>query len=300
MATFSNFFPAIPAPKFYCQICDYKTCRKSNYEEHLLTTKHKKASFGNLCQPFSSKNQQFSQFQCQNCHKEYKDKSGLWRHKKKCFKTNIEIQKDETHDKDQLIMMLIKDNSELKHMMMEVIKNGTHNTTNNTNSHNKAFNLNFFLNETCKNAMNIMDFVDSIKLQLSDLERVGEFGFVDGISNIIVQNLKALDVTERPIHCTDKKREVLYVKDENKWEKDEEKTKMKKAIKRVANKNIRLLPAFKEKYPDCIKSTSNHSDQYNKMIIESMDTDGENENKIISKISKEVIVQKDTDLPITI
>jgi len=292
MSTFSNFFPAKTVPKFYCKICDYSTVRKSNYDEHLLTAKHKKTTVSNLCQPSSSKNQQFTKFQCQNCNKEYKDKSGLWRHNKKCLKQNIEIQKD---DKDDLIMMLIKDNSELKNMMMKVIENGTHNTTTttHTNSHNKAFNLNFFLNETCKNAMNIMDFVDSIKLQLSDLERVGEFGFVDGISNIIVQNLKELDVSERPIHCTDKKREVLYVKDENKWEKDEEKTKIKKAIKRVANKNIRLLPAFKEKYPDCNTSTSKQSDKYNKIIVESMDTDGENENRIIKNISKEV-----TDLTI--
>ena len=116
----------------------------------------------------------------------------------------------------------------------------------------------------------------------------------DGISNIIVKNLKELDITERPIHCTDKKREVLYVKDENKWEKDEEKNKIKKAIKRVANKNIRLLPKFKDKYPDCNKSASNYSDQYNKIIVESMDTDGENENKIITKISKEVMVEKNS------
>jgi len=234
---------------------------------------------------------------CLNCNKKFNDRAGLWRHKKKCLETNIEIPKDENQDKDKLIMMLIKQNSELiketsefKNMMMKVIENGTHNTT---NSHNKAFNLNFFLNETCKDAMNIMDFVDSIKLQLSDLEKVGEIGFVDGISNIIVKNLKALDVTERPIHCTDKKREVLYIKDENKWEKDEEKNKIKKAIKRVANKNIRLLPFFKEKYPDCNKSTSNHSDKYNKIIVESMDTDGDNENKIIQKITREVIVEKD-------
>jgi hypothetical protein len=309
MSTFSNFFPANPASKFYCDICDYNTSRKCNYDEHLLTAKHKKSIIGNLCQSISSKNQQSTKFMCLKCNKEYKDNSGLWRHKKKCSNTNVEIQKD---DKDELIMMLIKDNSELKNMMMEVIKNdkseltnmimeviknGTHNTSNtnsHNNSHNKAFNLNFFLNETCKDAMNIMDFVDSIKLQLSDLERVGEFGFVDGISNIIVQNLKALDVTERPIHCTDKKREVLYVKDENKWEKDEDKNKIKKAIKRVANKNIRLLPAFKQKYPDCNKSASIHSDQYNKMIVESMDTDGENENKIITNISKQVLVEKET------
>ena len=239
-----------------------------------------------------------SKLTCQKCNKKYKDKSGLWRHKQKCSE-----KQNETLDKE-IIMMLIKDNSEVKTMMMEqqslmmeVIKNGTHNTTNtHTNSHNKAFNLNFFLNETCKDAMNIMDFVDSIKLQLTDLERVGEFGFVDGISNIIIKNLKELDVTERPIHCTDKKREVLYIKDEDKWVKDDEKNKMKKAIKKVANKNIRLLPSFKEKYPDCNKSTSNHSDKYNKIIVESMDTDGDNENKIITKITQSVMVQKNAEL----
>jgi hypothetical protein len=296
MSTFSNFFSANSAPKFYCKKCDYGTSKKSSYDSHTLSAKHNKSTFSNLCQPISSKNEQ-SKFTCQKCNKEYKDKSGLWRHKQKCSETNIENKTDDTLDKDKIIMTLIKDNSDFKSLMMEVIKNGTHNTTNtHTNSHNKAFNLNFFLNEKCKDAMNIMDFVDSIKLQLCDLERVGEFGFVDGISNIIIKNLKELDVTERPIHCTDKKREVLYVKDEDKWVKDDEKNKMKKAIKRVANKNIRLLPSFKEKYPDCNSSTSNHSDKYNKIIVESMDTDADNENKIITKITHSVMVQKDAEL----
>jgi hypothetical protein len=297
MSTFSNFFSANSAPKFYCKKCDYGTSKKSSYDSHKLSAKHNKSTFSNLCQPKFCQIMP-SKFTCQKCNKEYKDKSGLWRHKQKCSD-----KQNETIDKE-IIMTLIKDNSEVKTMMMEqqslmmqVIKNGTHNTT---NSHNKAFNLNFFLNETCKDAMNIMDFVDSIKLQLCDLERVGEFGFVDGISNIIIKNLKELDVTERPIHCTDKKREVLYVKDENKWEKDEEKNKMKKVIKRVANKNIRLLPSFKEKYPDCNKSASNNSDKYNKIIVESMDTDGENENKIIANISKSVIVEKDALTLLTI
>ena len=130
------------------------------------------------------------------------------------------------------MLALIQDSSELKNMIMEVLKNGTHNTnTTHTNSHNKAFNLNFFLNETCKDAMNIMEFVDSIKLQLSDLERVGELGYVEGISNIIVKNLKDLDVTQRPVHCTDKKRETMYIIDENTWEKDEERLKLQKKKK---------------------------------------------------------------------
>jgi hypothetical protein len=239
------------------------------------------------------------------CGKAYKERSGLWRHKQKCDVDSITEYNEqdcsnsnkETSDKD-LIMLLIKENSELKNMMMKVIENGTHNTTNNTNtnSHNKAFNLNFFLNETCKDAMNIMDFVDSIKLQLSDLEKVGELGYVEGISNIIVKNLNELDVSQRPVHCTDKKRETMYIRDENKWEKDESNSKIKKAIKRVASKNQRLLPKFKEAHPDCGTYHSKYSDQYNKIIIESVggsgDNDAEKEEKIIRNISKNVIVEK--------
>jgi hypothetical protein len=145
--------------------------------------------------------------------------------------------------------------------------------------------------------MNITEFVESIKLQLSDLERVGELGYVEGISNIIVKNLKDLDVTQRPVHCTDKKRETMYVKDENTWEKDEEQKKMHKLVRKVADKNARMLPKFKEAHPDCLKSTSRYSDQYNKIIMEAMggrgDNDFEKEEKIIKKVSKEVVVEKE-------
>jgi hypothetical protein len=145
--------------------------------------------------------------------------------------------------------------------------------------------------------MNIMDFVNSIQLQLSDLEKVGELGYVEGISNIITTNLKALDVTQRPVHCTDTKREVIYIKDEDKWEKEnEEKKKIRKAIKRVASKNLNLLPKFKEVYPECSKSSSKYSDQYNKIIVESCggpgDNDIEKEDKIIKNISKMVTIDK--------
>ena len=177
------------------------------------------------------------------------------------------------------------------------MNNTINQTNNNNNSHNKTFNLQFFLNETCKDAMNIMDFVDSIKLQLSDLERVGELGYVEGISNIIVKNLKGLDVTQRHVHCTDKKRETMYIKDEDKWEKDDEQKKMHKMVRRVADKNARMLPKFKEAHPDCLKSSSRYSDQYNKIIMEAMggrgDNDFEKEEKIIKRVSKEVIVDKD-------
>jgi hypothetical protein len=185
---------------------------------------------------------------------------------------------------------------------MEMLKGSTTINNNNTNSHNtncnnKAFNLNVFLNETCKNAMNITDFVDSIQVQLKDLERFGEVGYVEGISNIITSNLKELDVTERPVHCTDQKRETIYIKDDNKWEKeDDNKTKLRKVIKRIESKNFKLLPAYREKYPGCQSASSRFSDRYNKMMVEVMggtgDNDLEKQDKIIRNISKNVVVDK--------
>jgi hypothetical protein len=281
------------APNFYCEICDYNTSKKSSFVKHLATDKHKNSK---MVVNGSEKLLKVAQYKCW-CGKMYKYDTGYYRHKKSCFEPelcqNIITDKDDPLDKD-LIMMLVKQNSEL----LEVIKNGTNNTNTNNiiNSHNKTFNLQFFLNETCKDAMNITDFVDSIKLQISDLEKVGELGYVEGISNIIVKNLKELDITQRPVHCTDKKRDTLYIKDENKWEKDEEKKKMHKVIKKVADKNARLLPKFKEAHPDCSKSASRFSDQYNKIIVESMggpgDNDFEKEEKIIKRITKEIIVEK--------
>jgi Txe/YoeB family toxin of Txe-Axe toxin-antitoxin module len=308
---FSNEILPNFCSKFYCEKCDYGTSKKSSYVDHLMSAKHKKSMFSNEVLPkFCSK------YVCNICCKEYKDNSGLWRHKKKCKieehtqnkscnknenegETENEVKNtNEPTDKD-LIMLLIKENSELKSMMMEVIKNGTTQNSNNvitTNSNNKAFNLNFFLNETCKDAINITDFVESIKLQLSDLERVGELGYVEGISNIIVKNLKELDVTQRPVHCTDKKRETIYVKDENKWEKDDENKKMHKMVRKVQDKNFKMIQKFKEKYPDYNKAASKHSDTYNNIIIESMggrgDNDFEKEERIIKKVSKEVVVEK--------
>jgi hypothetical protein len=191
-----------------------------------------------------------------------------------------------------------KQNQELTSKVFDLYKNGTiNNTLINNNSNNKTFNLNLFLNETCKDAMNIKDFINSVKLQLSDLEKVGEIGYIDGISNIIIKNLKELDITKRPVHCTDKKREVLYIKDEDKWEKeDDQNIKIRSVIKQVAFKNTKLLTKFREKHPDCGKSESKYSDKYNKLIIEAMggrgDDDSEKENKIIQKIAKEVVIVK--------
>jgi hypothetical protein len=238
------------------------------------------------------------------CGKKYSHRQCLSVHKKKCNnssenKDNSKEDDDNNNNTEKLVEYLMKENSELKQMIIDVCKNvNVSNSFNNTsNSHNKTFNLNVFLNETCKDAMNIMDFVESIKLQLSDLESIGRLGFVEGISNIIATNLKALDVTQRPVHCADNKREVLYVKDDNKWEKeDDEKKRIRKAIKRIATKNLCLLPKFKEAHPDCNRSSSKYSDQYNKIVIEACggrgDNDLEKEDKIIRNIAKLVTIDK--------
>jgi len=302
---------------YECNFCYFITCKRTDHDRHILTQKHKNNV---LTTDNNAKNEKL--FICKICEKKYNDRAGLWRHKKICIdeKANNEchtnnnvisnnnltsINNEITNNKDELIIMLVKQNSELiketadfKSMMMEVIKNGTHNTN---NSNNKTFNLQFFLNETCKDAMNIMDFVDSVKLQLSDLENVGKLGFVDGISSIITKNLNNLEIQKRPIHCTDSKREIMYVKDEGKWyndskEEEQENKKLKKAIKHIANKNAKLLSEFKAKYPDCIYSDSKKSDQYNKIILEAFggySENLENENKIIKKIAKEVTIKRD-------
>jgi hypothetical protein len=250
-------------------------------------------------------------YKCQNCSKEFNDRAGLWRHKKKCVEKENEKELEtndlnEQNDSVELIKYLMKENSEFKQMiieqnkqMIEMSKNNSV-TNNNINSHNKSFNLNFFLNETCKDAMNIMDFVDSLKIQLSDLENVGKLGYIEGISKIIVKNLNSLDETKRPVHCTDTKREVMYVKDEDKWEKENEnKQKMRKVIKHVTHKNSKLLKEFKAKYPGCEKSSSKYSDQYDKLIIEAMggkgDNDAEKEDKIIRNIAKTVTIDKNVE-----
>jgi hypothetical protein len=284
------------AKKFNCELCHYSTCKIFDYKKHLLTDKHKKREIdSNMIVNDSDLSQKIAKYYECECGRIYKYDSGYYRHKKAC-KQNIkysykqdEDKKPSGIDKDDLIISLLKQNSEL----LEIVKNGTHNTVNttHTNSHNKAFNLNFFLNETCKNAMNITDFVDSIKLQLTDLMEVGELGYVEGISKIIVKNLNNLDETVRPIHCTDKKRETMYIKDQGTWEKeDDNKTRLKKVINKVVDKNIRLLPQFREKYPEYRNSSSKISDVHDKLVIEVMETDNDKKDKIISNISKSTTI----------
>jgi len=299
-------------PKFLCEKCDFKCNAKGDWDRHIMRAKHLASVVGNDLEIKKLKKTYFC-----DCGKNFKTNSGLWKHEKVCNSKKIEntiitINQPPTNYKDEeIIDMLIndnkdlknmlieqmKENSELKNMMLKVIENGTHNTYNTNNSNNKTFNLQLFLNETCKDAMNIMDFVNSMEIDLDDLEKVGELGYVNGMTNIILKNLKALDVTKRPLHCTDAKREIMYIKDKDKWEKEtENKDKMKLALKYIMHKNAKMLNVFKEKYPDCIKSYSKRSDQYNKLVVEVLGGKGDNEpqhnEKIIRKIAREMTISK--------
>jgi len=295
--------------KYCCDICDYNTSKKSSYDKHLLTRKHLD----------ETKMKQNLLLTCK-CNKIFNSRTTLWRHKKKCIENNCYEEKKQLIDicdsdnnicessnniSPELIIEIIKQNQEFKDLLLEQNKtiielsknSSTTNNTINNNSHNKSFNLNFFLNETCKDAMNIMDFVDSIKIQLCDIESIGELGFVNGMSKLIIKNLNALAENMRPVHCNDPKRDSLYVKDANVWEKeDTDNKKIKKAIKYISHKNICAIPEWKAKYPDCIYSDSKKSNQYNHIVVEAMggpgDNDAEKADKIVKKIAKEVIIDK--------
>jgi hypothetical protein len=304
-----NFTPknAEKIEKFYCNNCDFKCSKQSDYNRHILTNKHKKHTkdIKDTENPLENNENNIC-----SCGKIYKNYSSLWRHKQKCNKINNT--ENNVNEKTEVIDLLLKENKffkdfiieqnqEFKNLILEIVKKDTsqnniinNNNINHTNSHNKAFNLNFFLNETCKNAMNISEFVDSIKLQLSDLENVGKIGYVEGLSKIIIKNLKALDVTERPVHCSDSKRDTMYVKDENKWEKESENNeKVLKAIEEIANKNSKLVKEWKTKNPECSSSKSHKADVYSHIMIQAVCSNNDtNNNKILKKIAKEVTIDK--------
>ena len=295
------------AEKFNCYVCDFKCCKQSNYNNHIITPKHKnnEKRYKMIQNDATKNNEEDKMYNCE-CGNIYKHYSGLWRHKKKCLKekkTENIIETENNNISPELILSIIQQNQEFKDLLIEqnktIIELSKNNTiiNNTSNSNNKTFNLQVFLNETCKDAMNIMDFVDSIKIQLSDIESIGELGYVNGMSKLIIKHLNALDENMRPVHCSDPKRDSLYVKDKNVWEKeDPDNKKIKKAIKYISNKNICALPEWRLKYPDCIYSDSLKSDQYNHIVLEAMggsgDNDAEKADKIVKKIAKVVTIDK--------
>ncbi len=308
------------AKKFYCEICDYKCSNKFDYNKHLSTRKHEKLA---ICDTFvtngdtkSAKIAEQSDFTCKNCEKIYKSRNGLWNHQKKCLVVPESKKKQpESEILCKLIeqnMELVTQNQEFKQMMVEQNKQNaelqkqlldlakeTKITTINNNTNNNKFNMNFFLNEKCKDALNIMDFVSSLQLQLQDLEETGRLGYIQGISRIFINGLKELDIHKRPIHCSDSKRETMYVKDEDLWEKDEAKRKISKMLTHVAHKNQKQIPSWKEENPEYKDSESVKSEKYLKIIGESMSgltNDDESSgyaNQIIKNIAKEVIIKKE-------
>lgn len=296
--------------------------------KHNLTRKHIVSKDGNVLENFGkSKNPHTEKLKCEECLKEYKTFSGLWKHKKICnYNQKISFINNEITNQitPELVLDVLNQNKEiLEHnkelanivfeqnktvmeqnkAIIELSKNNQGQIINsNVNSNNKTFNLNVFLNEYCKDAMNISDFVDSLKLQVSDLENMGKVGFVEGLTNIIVKNLQALDIYKRPVHCADKKREVIYVKDQDKWEKEtDQKIRLRKAIKKIADKNQRLIFKYREAHPGCNYAESKYSDIYNKIVIEALggegDNDAEKEDKIIRNIAKEVVIDKNIKYP---
>ena len=280
-------------PEFYeCAFCDFECYKNSDWLRHITTRKHKNQQKSTENQQKTLQNETII-YECL-CGKNYKERSGLWRHRKKCPVTPNDLISED------IVLQLLTQNKQLQEQIIEICKDKsiTNNTINNSNnnSHNKTFNLQVFLNETCKDAMNLTDFVNSLHIDLADLENVGKNGFVAGISSIILKNLKALDYTLRPVHCSDHKREVIYVKDANEWFNDSKEEpqnqKLKKAIKQIAHKNICMIPEWKTKYPDCVYSESKKSDLYNHIMYESMDHNDNNSDKIIKRIAKEVGIVK--------
>ena len=311
--------------KFVCEKCDFKCSKKCGYERHILTRKHSKLTDLTYSQNLLTIKEQTQELQCENCNKNYKSRVGLWYHLKKCSKQpdeteekNINVtNQNETNELRELVIKLMNENADIKNAMikensklqqqnyelqkqvLDVCKNMKPSIANICNNNNKTFNLHFFLNEQCKDAMNISEFINSVTLSVKDLERVGTLGYVEGISSIIIKQLGNLDIHKRPMHCSDTKRETLYIKDENKWEKEDlENKKIKSVIKSVEHKNLKMINEWTKEHPNYKESKEKDNDTYLKILMEATGSPGNYEdkgNKIIKKIAKAVAIEKDSD-----
>ena len=290
--------------KFECESCYYITYKSSDYKKHLTTVKHQNLHLDSKSATMDSEKSP-KKYECV-CKNMYKYESGYYKHKKKCTAyLAVEPKLSEPTEKE-LILLLLKDNKALQELvieqsknMMELCKNGTNSNNTNNNNNNKTFNLQIFLNEDCKNALNISEFVSSIKMDLDDLEKTGRLGYVTGVSSIINKNLSDLDQTMRPIHCSDAKREVFYVKSEDQWikETDDNKPILTKAIKQIGRENIKQISEWQKKNPDCCDPDSKKNDMYLDIVSNAM-SGGSNEEqshnyeKIIANVAKEVVIEK--------
>jgi len=302
-----------------CDICDYYTSRASQYNRHLLTRKHVLQ-----CDYQQSSTQKFQKvptsFTC-GCGKIYKERTGLWRHKQQCTSTTPSTDID-LHNSPSTIIELLRQNqefkqlmveqnkqmqetqtqlqqsytqnTELQHQMVELFKEGKTITNNHTSN---KFNLNFFLNDTCKDAMSITDFLRNMNVHIDELEYIGNHGYVNGMTKMIMDRLKDMDITKRPIHCTDIKRETMYIKDDSGWSKDtDELTKLRKILGRISMNNYRSVPDWRTAHPDCeVMETRNYEFCYKMMRAILGDVEDEQvklDNKIIKTMAKELFVKK--------
>jgi hypothetical protein len=286
--------------QYECVICHYLTSRKSQWERHLQTKKHKKQKY-NQIQP--------KKFHCA-CGKIYKYRASLFNHKKKCdepacnkkillnihdeniindpnYLSDIEEKSGITPLSDkQIIAKLLEKNDKL----IKTIQNMAPNIGNNNNNTNK-FNLNLFLNERCKNAISLKDFVGSLNVQLQDLEYTMHNGIAEGITEVFVNGLKQLNMYERPIHCTDQKRSTMYIKDDNEWGKDNEHEKLKDSIISINRKHITAIKEWESKHPNWEKN-DRMTAEYMKMIQTLTSNNSITENLIIKQVAKEVIIDR--------
>lgn len=280
--------------KFNCEPCQFYTNNNYDFKRHQGTKKHEKT----VNYTRNSTNNCEEVFLCE-CGKMYKERSGLWRHKKKCKKVDQEDSEDEgeeeLNEKD-MVLKLIKQNGDLQKQLINMSKDTKH-VTNITNQTNH-FNLNVFLNDHCKNALNLIDFVNSLKVSIQDLEQTGKLGYVEGLSRIFVNALNDLDVSERPIHCTDIKRETVYVKEQDKWEiEDKDKTKLKSTIRALEDKNMRSICHWRDENPRFEIMDSKENEDYIQITLNSIGSVEEQESekqqeKIIKNVLKKVVVEK--------
>lgn len=292
---------------YECKKCNFKCNKQYQLEKHYKTKKHNK----NITKTVI--------FKC-FCDAEFNSRTSLWRHRKKCTcvpnELSLLITEDEnggqpTIISNELVMQLLKQNNDLQLLLIEqsnkmfelakeakYVTSNSNNTNNTNNSNNSNFNLNVFLNDKCKDAINMDDFVDSLQLKIKDLEETARLGYSGGISRIFINGLKELDIFKRPIHCSDLKRETIYIKDKDIWEKDDsQKTKLSKAIKAIGRKNMKQIYEWQKLYPDYNDATSKQNDKYNILVCNTMngstvEEQESNLNKIIRNVTKEVVIDK--------
>ena len=299
---------------FVCTVCDYTTSKKSDFDKHLSTRKHDDMVTMETVE--TKKSQKVAQHNmCNKCKKVYNTRSGLWKHMKTCdYITNVSVLSSEGYEKnespvkidnlysipnkDELLLKLIKDNDE----MMKIIKGQQEqinsiipkigNTTNNNTTNN--FNLNVFLNEQCKDALNISDFIDSLKITLEDLLFSKSNGISRGITDVMIKGLKELDIHKRPIHCTDIKRDIMYIKDEDKWQKDENHDMMKNTIVKIADMERTALQQWAIDNPDWMETERKQIEYLTMMrsICEPIENYNNYERKIIKNLGKEILIDK--------